>query len=160
LNGEVTHHYLSHSASSFTLHASPLPHATRTLRLIATYLAGVDAIVVIPLHGLGAGHPLRAWQEGRLPARGKLRQAIYEWHLPLPRPRLRRPLAKNANRVRLRPAGRHDGFTPFYLHKHVRLNKTIRRLYADLDLETGLAELEQANLVFRPAWDPTHTCCT
>jgi hypothetical protein len=132
------------------------PTATRTLRLIATYLAGVDAMVVLPLtQGLGAGHPLSAWQEGKLPSRGKLPKpfthgtyhfrahgCVVHWQ---------------SRRIEFDfgPAGRHDGFTPFYLRQHVRLNKTIRRLYHDLDVYAGVAELEQAGLVFRPNWEPT-----
>jgi hypothetical protein len=38
-------------------------------------------MVVLPLtQGLGVGHPLRAWQEGRLPAKGRLRKPFVGPH--------------------------------------------------------------------------------
>jgi hypothetical protein len=127
----------------------------RLLKLIGTYLRSVAVVTELVLQrGLAVGHPLRTWEEGRLPKRGKLPETFggtfrFRGHGCV--------VHQGGQRVEFDfgPGGRYDGFTAFYLHRHVRLNKLVRREFGNLDIDAGVLSLKRLGLAFQPDWEPT-----
>jgi len=125
------------------------------LRLIDRYIRAVTVMVEFPLQrGLGAGHPLRAWQEERIPKRGRFPKPFNGTY----RFRDHGCIVNCYNRrveFDFGPHGRTDGFTAYYLQRFVQLNKLVKREFGDLDIYAGIKVFGESNLVFEPKWEPT-----
>jgi len=129
----------------------------RLLRLIRAYTVAVDGAVNVALRRVFP-EPFRAWEERQIPSKGKFPKSKFPSYRSVTfHFRGHGCVVHWVNRVEFDfgPGGRHDGFTAYHLYRYVHLNKVLRRRFGDLDIYGGMTHLEQAGLIFQPAWEPT-----
>jgi len=124
------------------------------LELIQTYIHAIDvAVNMILTRALATANPFRAWCDGQVGTKGKLGPFKGTFHFRGHGCVI--VFASHRIEFDFGPKGRHDGFTAYYLRRHVELNKLLRRQFRDLEISEGMNRLEQEGLIFQPEWEPT-----